>query len=151
MAELYVMAEREIEATAERVYGILADYNQHHPRILPPSFKELKVLEGGVGAGTVFMLRMEVGGRKRQSTMFVAEPEPGRVLTESDRTSSLVTTFTVEPRGERCLTRFETRWQGAKGIRGFFERIFAPRVLRKLYRDELLRLDTYARSLDDDE
>jgi len=41
--------------------------------------------------------------------------------------------------------RIASRWEGAGGIGGFFERLFAPRVLRRLYADELARLDAYAR------
>lgn len=67
------------------------------------------------------------------------------MLTESDLGSSLVTTFTVTPDGPPSPVRIETHWQGAGGIGGFFERLFAPRVMRKLYADELDRLDRYAR------
>jgi len=35
--------------------------------------------------------------------------------------------------------------KGAGGIGGFFERLFAPRVMRRVYVDELARLDRYAR------
>jgi hypothetical protein len=38
-------------------------------------------------------------------------------------------------------------WQGAGGAGGFFEGLFAPRVLSRLYADELERLDRYAGSL----
>ena len=38
-----------------------------------------------------------------------------------------------------------TTWDGAHGIGGFFERMFAPRVMRAIYTDELSRLDAYAR------
>ena len=41
--------------------------------------------------------------------------------------------------------RIETVWEGAGGVGGFFERLFAPRVLERLYADELQRLDRYAR------
>ena len=77
--------------------------------------------------------------------MQVAEPEPGRVLTESDTGSSLVTTFTVTPEGGASRVRISTTWEGAGGIGGFFERMFAPRVMRALYVDELERLNSYAR------
>ena len=50
--------------------------------------------------------------------MKVAEPEPGRVLTESDMDSSAVTTFTVSPRGGASLVRISTAWDGAGGIGG---------------------------------
>jgi len=39
-----------------------------------------------------------------------------------------------------------TAWEGAGGIGGFFERLFAPRVMRGIYADELDRLDAYARA-----
>jgi hypothetical protein len=42
--------------------------------------------------------------------------------------------------------RVETRWQGAGGVGGVFERLFAPRVLRGIYVDELERLDRYAQT-----
>jgi hypothetical protein len=58
----------------------------------------------------------------------------------------LRTTFTVTPDGAGCRVRISTTWQGAGGIGGFFERTFAPKVMRKLYADELSRLNTYART-----
>jgi hypothetical protein len=41
--------------------------------------------------------------------------------------------------------QISTAWDGAGGIGGMFERMFAPRVLRAIYTDELKRLDAYAR------
>jgi hypothetical protein len=35
---------------------------------------------------------------------------------------------------------------GAGGVGGLFKRLFAPRVLRRLYADELERFDRYART-----
>ena len=67
------------------------------------------------------------------------------MLTESDTMSSSVTTWTVTPEGNTCLVQISTTWQGAGGVGGFFERMFAPRVLRQIYADELNRLDAYAR------
>ena len=68
------------------------------------------------------------------------------MLTESDTQSSLVTTFVVAPEAAGSRLRIETRWEGAGGVGGFFERLFAPRVMRRLDADELDRLDRYARS-----
>jgi hypothetical protein len=64
---------------------------------------------------------------------------------ESDASSSLVTTFNVEPQGGKSLVRIHTSWDGAGGIGGFFEKTFAPRAMGRLYADELDRLNTYAR------
>jgi Polyketide cyclase / dehydrase and lipid transport len=127
------------------VYGYLADMRDHHPRFLPPAFSDFQVESGGIGAGTVTRFTMTAGGRTREYRMKVDEPEPGRVLTESDMNSTAVTTFTVSPRGGTSLVTISTEWDGASGIGGLFERMFAPRVLRDIYADELRRLDAYAR------
>ena len=146
MGTMHVRAEGIVGAPAERVYGYLADMREHHPRFLPPAFSNFEVESGGVGAGTVVRFTMTAGRRTREYRMIVAEPTPGRVLTESDADSSLVTTFTVTPEGERSRVEISTTWDGAGGIGGFFERTFAPRVMQRLYADELARLDEYARS-----
>jgi uncharacterized protein YndB with AHSA1/START domain len=144
MARILISVERAVEAPAETVYGYVADMREH-PRFLPPAFSDFRVESGGVGAGTVTRFKMTAGGRTREYQMKVAEPEPGRVLTESDTNSSAVTTFTVSPQGGASLVQISTTWDGAHGIGGFFERMFAPRVMRGIYLDELNRLDAYAR------
>ncbi len=134
-----------VEAPAELVYGLIADHHEHHPQFLPPAFSDFQVESGGVGAGTVTTFKVTAGGRTRSYRMTVEEPEAGRVMTESDSESSLVTTWTVEPEGGSCRVRISTSWEGAGGIGGFFERMFAPRVMRGIYADELERLNQYAR------
>ena len=147
MSELRVVAERAMGAPAEVIYHCIADFDRHHQHFLPPAFSEFRVEEGGVGAGTVHSFKMTAGRRTRDFRMRVAEPDPGRVMTESDARSSMVTTWVVTPEGPGCRVRVETRWQGAGGIGGVFERLFAPRVLRRLYAEELERLDHYARTV----
>jgi hypothetical protein len=144
MAPISVSAERTVGVPAPEVYGYIADMREHHPHFLPPAFSDFQVESGGVGAGTITRYNLTAGGRTRQYRTQVAEPEPGRVLTESDTGSTSVTTFTVTPEGSACRVRISTTWQGAGGVGGVFERLFAPRVLRRLYDDELGRLDTYA-------
>ena len=145
MATILVSAERTVDAPASAVYGYVADMREHHPHFLPPAFSDFEVESGGVGAGTITRFTVTAGGRTRQYRMKVAEPEPGRVLTESDTGSSLVTKTTVTPQGRSSLLQICTSWDGARGIGGFFERLFAPRVMRGIYTDELERLDAYAR------
>jgi Polyketide cyclase / dehydrase and lipid transport len=145
VAKLVVSAERTVDAPADVVYSYIADMREHHPRFLPPAFSDFRVESGGTGAGTITRFKLTAGGRTREYRMTVAEPEPGRVLTESDSGSSLVTTFTVSPQGGASLVRISAAWDGAGGIGGVFERLFAPRVMRGLFADELSRLDAYAR------
>jgi Polyketide cyclase / dehydrase and lipid transport len=146
MATNLVSAERTVDAPAGAVYGYIADMRGHHPHFLPPAFSDFQVESGGVGEGTITRFTLTAGGRTRQYRMKVAEPEPGRVLTESDTGSNAVTTFTVTPQGGQSVVQIATTWEGAGGIGGFFERLFAPRVMRSIYADELQRLDAYARA-----
>ena len=143
MAKVVASAERSIDAPADQVYSYLADMHQHQ-RFLPPAFSDFQVEEGGVGEGTVTRFAVTAGGRTRTYRMRVTEPVPGRTLVESDASSSLVTTFNVEPRDAKSLVRISTSWDGAGGIGGFFERTFAPRALRRMFLDELDRLNAYA-------
>jgi hypothetical protein len=145
MATNHVSAEGPVGAPPDVVYGYLADLRTHHPRFLPPAFSDFHVESGGVGAGTIIRYNLTAGGRTRAYRMQIAEPEPGRTLTESDTNSSAVTTFTVSPQEGASRVTIDTAWEGAGGVGGFFERLFAPRVLRGIYQDELQRLDSYAR------
>lgn len=145
MAEVYVQAEGLVRAPAEQVYRYVANIRDHHPKFLPPGFSELDIEQGGVGAGTVFTFVGTAMGRSRRFRMRVDEPVPGRVMTETDTMSSMVTTWTLTPEGPQTRVQIETRWDGAEGVPGFFERLFARPAMRRVYRDELRRLDRYAR------
>jgi uncharacterized protein YndB with AHSA1/START domain len=143
MAKVVASAERSIDAPANEVYSYLADMHLHQ-RFLPPAFSDFQVEQGGVGAGTVTRFKITAGGRTRAYHMQVSEPSPGRTLVETDADSSLVTTFNVTPQGDKSVVNVTTSWDGAGGIGGFFERTFAPRAIRRLYLDELDRLNSYA-------
>jgi hypothetical protein len=147
MRTVQVAAERLIPAPAAAVYALLADYRDGHPRILPPAFSDLTVLEGGVGAGTRIRFRVKAGGVTRDVEALVAEPAPGRVLTETDVYTGAVTTFVVDPVGDESRLRIETSWRQRGGVTGLIERLVAPRLLRGLYAEELDLIARWAREL----
>ena len=98
MALHRVSASAVVKAPAEQVYGIIADYRDGHPRIIPrPPFQSLDVEEGGFGAGTVIRFQMRMLGRTQTVRAAITEPEPGRVLVETCQQEGIVTTFVVEP------------------------------------------------------
>ena len=94
--------------------------------------------------GTVISFKVTVGGRSQAYRTAVEEPEPGRVLVESDPRVGTVTTFTVTPEGAGSRVRIETAWR-VGGVNGLVQRLIVPPITRRLYRDELQRLDRYAR------
>ena len=120
----------------------LADYEAVRPRILPVQFSEYRVESGGHGAGTrVHWTFAATSKRVRDQLLDVTEPAPG-TLVETDRNSSMVTTWTVLAADAGTSTvRVRTTWNGAGGIGGFFERTFAPKGLARVYADLLGRLD----------
>src|SRR5262245_63172425 len=100
MSRHFVSVQSEIGVPADRAYAIIADYRDGHPQIIPrPPFVDLVVEEGGIGAGTMIRFRIRSFGSTRTMRSAIAEPEPGRILVESDPEGRVVTTFTVEPVG----------------------------------------------------
>ena len=98
MAQASASATAVIRVSAGRVYDILADYRQRHPRIVPPEyFRKIEVEEGGIGTGTRIRVEMRVLGTTKRFVHLIREPEPGRVLEEGDADGSSTTTFTVDP------------------------------------------------------
>ncbi len=135
-----------IDAPAPVVYGILADYHRGHPRILPERyFGDLAVEKGGTGAGTIIRFSISILGTSKLVRAEITEPEPGRVLVETDLDTGAVTTFFVEPAGDgsRSSVRITTQWEG-KGFSGILERLLVPRFLRKVYKEELAKLGRVA-------
>src|SRR5829696_2570481 len=149
MRRYRVDASATIAAPARRVYAILADYREAHPRILPRRyFRALDVEQGGVGAGTVFRLTMRVLGRSETTRAAVTEPEPGRILVESVAGGGPVTTFIVTPAGAQgqesqvtISTELPTR---AGPVLGVLERWLTRTMLRRIYAEELALLAEYA-------
>jgi hypothetical protein len=141
-APFVVSKTAEIDAPADRLYGIIADYRNGHPRILPPAFTSLTVEAGGVGAGTRIRVGMRVLGRVMTFPAEVSEPYPGRVLVErnlGDRPS--VTTFTVDQIDTtRSRVTISTELPARAGIFGRLERLVTRRLLEPIYTAELAKL-----------
>jgi Polyketide cyclase / dehydrase and lipid transport len=134
-----VAASAHIDAPPDRVYGIIADYHTGHPSILPKPFMNLVIEQGGVGAGTIIRSEVHAYGTVTKCRAIVTEPEPGRVLVETNvEPTESITTFTVVPgtNGGTQVT-FVTESQSRTGIAGAIERWMSTRFLNKLYAEEL--------------
>ena len=47
MARAHVFGESDIAAPPETAYACIANYTEHHPRILPPAFSDFRVEQAG--------------------------------------------------------------------------------------------------------
>lgn len=138
-----------IDAPPDVIYAIFSDYQHGHPAILPKQyFKALNVEQGGRGAGTVVSGSVKVYGTDYPFHLSVTEPEPGRVLVETDIETQQVTRFSLEP-----LTYGRTRvtiasdFPVSPGFAGLMERLVKPAVTRRIYKAELEQLAGYVRTM----
>jgi hypothetical protein len=136
-----------LAVASTRVYAVIRDYKVHHPAILPKEFSRLKVLKGGVGEGTHFEFDATIAGKTQTSRMHVTEPEPGRVLVETDETGNVETRFIVEPLDGGAGTRltFDTDFTVPAGLLAPLFRWLSARILAGIYRREMANIEAYVR------
>lgn len=149
MASIHTESTLLIDARPEDVYAVLADYHVGHAAIVPkPYFEEVAVERGGTGAGTGILVRMNVLGTRRVLHMEVTEPQPGRVIVETDAAEGIETTFTVEPRdgGAKSQVTIAVDARTRGGVSGFFERLVVPIIMRRIFSKELRQLNEYMRT-----
>lgn len=139
-----VAATRRIQAPAEAVYRVFADYREAHPRILPPRFfVGLRVVEGGYGAGTVIEVDGRFAGRTRTIRGVVTEPEPGRLLVESYPDERMVTSFRVVPAGGGSEVTISTVLPRRWGPAGWLQERIVRRILPPVFAEELELVAAY--------
>ena len=126
-----------IDADPATVLDAIADYQTVRPKILSPQYSEYQVLQGGHGQGTVAKWKLQATEsrvREVQANVDVA----GHTVIEKDANSSMVINWTVAPAGPAgSSVTVKTTWNGAGGVKGFFEKTFAPLGLRRI-QDEVL-------------
>jgi hypothetical protein len=118
------------------VLAAVSDYQTVRPKILSSHYSNYSVLEGGQGAGTVVAWKLQAT-ESRSRDVKASVDVAGKTVIEKDANSTLVTNWTVAPAGTGSTVTVKTSWTGAGGVKGFFEKTFAPLGLRKI-QDEVL-------------
>jgi Polyketide cyclase / dehydrase and lipid transport len=117
----------------------VADYQNVRPKILSPQYSEYQVLQGGQGAGTVAKWRLQAT-KSRVRDVQVDVDVAGHTVIEKDANSSMITNWTVAPAGPGSSVTVKTSWTGAGGVKGFFEKTFAPLGLKRIQAEVLANL-----------
>lgn len=146
MTIIHARASKIIDAPPEKVYAVLADYHVGHPAILPkPAFEGITVDKGGYGDGTETQVHMNAFGKRRTVYHVVSEPEPGRILVETDKDTGLKTTFTVDPvdGGARSHVTIDSEFKQSSGLRGITEKMTIPLLIGGVFKKELRNLAKY--------
>jgi carbon monoxide dehydrogenase subunit G len=128
-----------IDASPETVLNAVADYRDVRPRILSPHYSQYRVLKGGQGQGTVAAWRLQAT-KSRSRNVQASVDVAGHTVIEKVANSTMVTNWTVAPAGPGASVTVKTTWNGAGGIKGFFEKTFAPIGLGKIQSEVLANL-----------
>ena len=141
--KLHVEATADIGGAAANVYSMIADYRIGHRRIVPPKyFRNLEVEAGGYGNGTLIRYDLLAFGQTNHARALVTEPEPGRVLVETELDKGAVTSFIVEPLGAaRSRVTIATELSMRGGLLGWLGRAMTGSFLKRVYVAELALLD----------
>ncbi len=141
-------ASKIIDAPAETIYAVIADYHHGHAAILPkPFFQSMTVVKGGIGTGTEVITKTQAFGQRRTYHQRVSEPVPGRVIQEADIHTGQWSRFRLEPQSDgRTRVTIDAELPPNKGIMGLIERLTAPPVMAHMFRAELDNLAHYVRT-----
>ena len=125
-----------IDAEPAAVLAAVADYQTVRPKILSGHYSGYQVLEGGQGAGTVATWKLQAT-KSRVRDVKATVDLAGHTVIEKDANSTMVTNWTVAPAGTGSSVTTKTTWTGAGGVKGFFEKTFAPLGLKKIQAEVL--------------
>src|SRR6478752_3747223 len=128
-----------INAEPDTVLAAVADYQTVRPKILSSHYRDYQVLEGGQGAGTVATWKLQAT-KSRVRDVKASVDVAGKTVIEKDANSTMVTNWTVAPAGTGSTVTVKTSWSGAGGVKGFFEKTFAPLGLKKIQAETLENL-----------
>jgi len=139
MGEVSASSSVLINAEPAAALAAVADYRNVRPKILSPQFSDYQVLQGGQGQGTVAKWKLQAT-KSRVRDVQVNVDVAGHTVIEKDANSSMVTNWTVAPAGTGSTVTVKTTWTGAGGVKGFFEKTFAPLGLRRIQSEVLANL-----------
>ena len=128
-----------INAEPAAVLTAVGDYRDVRPKILSPHYHDYQVLEGGQGQGTVASWKLQAT-ESRVRDVKAHVDVAGHAVIEKDANSTMVTNWTVAPAGPGSSVTVTTTWTGAGGVKGFFEKTFAPLGLKKIQAEVLANL-----------
>ena len=139
MGEVSAASTILINTEPAAALAAVGDYQNVRPKILSAQYSEYQVLRGGQGAGTVAKWKLQAT-KSRVRDVQVDVDVAGHTVIEKDANSSMVINWTVAPAGPGCSVTVKTTWTGAGGVKGFFEKIFAPLGLKRIQAEVLANL-----------
>jgi carbon monoxide dehydrogenase subunit G len=132
MGKVTASATGTVPAPPEQVLNFLSDLSSRS-----------KILTGNYTAITVEpdnVLAYHFSAANRERDYRLKSALDAGTLTEKDELSSFVNTWQVVPAGTGSTVTLTGSWDGAGGIGGIFEGLFAPLGLKRIYGEVLTNL-----------
>jgi hypothetical protein len=139
MGQVSASSTTLINADPAATLAAVADYQKIRPKILSSQYSEYQVVQGGQGQGTVAKWKLQAT-KSRIRDVQVGVDVAGHTVIEKDANSSMITNWTVAPAGPGSSVTVKTTWTGAGGVKGFFEKAFAPLGLKRIQSEVLANL-----------
>jgi hypothetical protein len=139
MGQVSASSTTLINADPADTLAAVADYQKIRPKILSSQYSEYQVVQGGQGQGTVAKWKLQAT-KSRIRDVQVGVDVAGHTVIEKDANSSMITNWTVAPAGPGSSVTVKTTWTGAGGVKGFFEKTFAPMGLKRIQSEVLANL-----------
>lgn len=140
MRTLTVKISRTYDQPIEKLYGVISDYRDGLPHIVPKAyFKGWEVERGGQGAGTIVNVTMSFFGKSFPFRLEVTEPKPGRVLVETDTDTGKYTRFTFAPtkEGSRVTLTIDSAIPIQPGVFGYLKALNVAFFAKRIYKAEM--------------
>jgi hypothetical protein len=119
-----------ISAEPAAVLSAVGDYRGVRPKILSSRYRDYQVV-------AIWKLQAT---KSRVRDVKANVDVAGHAVIEKDANSTMVTNWTVAPAGPGSSVTVTTTWTGAGGVKGFFEKTFAPLGLKKIQSEVLANL-----------
>lgn len=132
MGTVTARASTTVAAAPEAVLTVLEDLASR-PRFLTENYTAVQV-----EPGNVLSFHFTAGGRERDYRL--VSTRSGSTIVERDELSSFANVWEVEPAGTGAKVTLTGSWDGAGGIAGVFEGLFAPLGLKRIYAEILGKL-----------
>ena len=128
-----------INAEPTTVLSAVGDYQNIRPKILSSHYRDYQVLQGGQGQGTIASWKLQAT-KSRVRDVRANVDVAGHAGIEKDANSTMITNWTAAPAGPGSSVTVTTTWNGAGGVKGFFEKTFAPLGLKRIQGEVLANL-----------
>lgn len=145
MMEARAECERMVDAARDQIFEAIANFQEHHHRLLPDRCVNFRVLAGGFGLGTEYAFDLVQRHAVTSHHFRVSEPIRGKVVTSFDTATRSLITWRIRELSRGCRVQIEIVWPTRNGWRWLaYDRFLRVYMFRKMLKQEMDKLEAIA-------